>query len=170
MMKTIVSALILLIMFPISSYSGQIGTVAPAFSLVDLNGKVVALEQFKGKVVFLNFWALWCGPCKEELPELDALFRKYREEGFDVIGVSVDPSGENVARFLQKKPVSFTILIDKKGDVADAYLFSSLPTGFIIGRDGTIKYKHMGFGKEFLPIFEKEITGLLKQENIILGR
>jgi peroxiredoxin len=164
MIKTIVGTILLLTTLPIYSHSGQVGTMAPAFTLADLKGKTVELAQFKGKVVLLTFWAPWCGPCKEELPELDALFRKYRTEGLEVIGISVDPSGTNVERFLQKNPVLFTILVDKKGDVADAYRFSALPTAFLIGRNGTIKYKHMGFGKEFVPMYEKEIIELLKQQ------
>ena len=97
----IITVLILLFFVPLHSYSGQIGTMAPAFSLVDLNGRTISLEQFSGKVVFLDFWAPWCLPCKQELPELDKLYKKFRKDGFEVIAISVEPSEKNVAAFLQ---------------------------------------------------------------------
>jgi peroxiredoxin len=164
MIKIIFSTLILLTILPVYSYSGQVGSMAPPFSLVDLTGKTVSLEHLKGKVVFLDFWAPWCAPCKEELPELDKLYRKYGKDGFEVVGISMDTSQAGVSKFLAKVPVTFLVLIDVKGDVSDAYRVSSLPTGFIISKDGTIRYRHLGFGSDFLPIYEKEIEELLKSK------
>ena len=161
--KNIITVLVLLFVVPLPGYSGQIGTMAPAFSLVDLNGKVITLEQFKGKVVFLDFWAPWCIPCREELPELDKLNKKFHNEGLEVIGISIDASEKNVAAFLKKVPLGVHIVIDKKNEVSDAYRVSSLPTGFIIGRDGIIQRIHKGFSRESIPIYEKEIDALLKQ-------
>ncbi len=80
-----------------------------------------------------------------------------------MIGIDTDDSETLVKEFLQKNPLSFTILIDKKGSVYREYRFRTLPTAFIIGRDGVIRYRHMGFGKEYLPMYEKEIIELLKQ-------
>jgi peroxiredoxin len=158
----IVTVLTLLFFVPPHSYSDQIGTVAPAFSLVDVNGRTVALEQLRGKVVFLDFWAPWCIPCKQELPELDKLQKKFGSYGLEVIGISIEPSEKNVAAFLQKVPLSVHIVIDKKNEVSDAYRVSSMPTGFIIGRDGTIRCRHVGFDRGLLPLYEKEITELLR--------
>lgn len=148
---------------PLLGYSAEVGGKAPAFNLKDLNGNTVTLESLKGKVVFLDFWATWCGPCKEEFPELDALYRKYGKEGFEVVGISVDKSESNVADFLKKRPVSFTILTNTKGDVAEAYGLPGMPTGFIIGKDGVIRYRHAGFSKAFLPVYEKEIVELIRK-------
>ena len=161
--KCIFTLLFLLFFVPIRCYSEQIGTMAPAFSLVDVNGSVVMLEQFKGKVVFLDFWAPWCIPCRQELPELDKLYKKFHDDGLEVIGISIDPSEKNVAAFLQKVPLSVHIVIDKKNEVSDAYRVSSLPTGFIVGRDGIIQRIHKGFDKGSLPLYEKEIDALLKR-------
>lgn len=164
-MKVTISALILLVVFlyPLYSHSAGIGDAAPAFSLKDINGNTVTLESLKGKVVFLDFWGTWCGPCKEEFPELDALYKKYGKDGFEVVGISVDKSESNVAEYLKKRPVSFTILTNTKGDVAEAYGIPGMPTGFIIGKDGVIRYRHVGFSKAFLPVYEKEIVELLKK-------
>ncbi len=164
-MKSVTTALILVaaILHPLCSYSAEIGGKAPAFSLKDIKGNIVTLESLKGKVVFVDFWATWCGPCKEEFPELDALYKKYGKDGFEVVGISVDKSESNVAEFLKKRPVSFTILTNTNGDVAEAYGLPGMPTGFIIGKDGVIRYRHVGFSKAFLPVYEKEIVELLKR-------
>ena len=158
----LIAACLFMLLQPVYSYAGQAGTVAPSFSLADLNGKTITLEQFRGKVVFLNFWALWCGPCREELPELDRLYRKYGKEGLEVIGICMETSEARVISFLRKVRVTFPILMDKNGDTAEAYRFSGLPSGFIIGRDGVIRHRHTGYGRELLPEYEKEIMELLK--------
>lgn len=164
-LKTIIAALFIfcLIISPFSAYSGCVGDIAPSFTLKDLNGNTVTMDSFKGKVVFLDFWASWCGPCKEELPELELLYKKYGKDGFEVIGVSVDKSESNIAEFLKKRPVSFTVLTNIKGDVAEAYGLPGMPTGYIIGKDGVIQHRHVGFAKAFLPVYEKEIVELLKK-------
>ena len=158
-----VLALFCLSMSPFKAYSAGIGETAPVFSLKDINGNTVTLDSLKGKVVFLDFWATWCGPCKEEFPELDALYKKYNKDGLEVVAVSVDKSESNVGEFLKKRPVSFTILTNTKGDVAEAYGLPGMPTAFIIGKDGEIKHRHAGFSKAFLPVYEKEIAELLKK-------
>ena len=164
-MKTVIVALFIFcfIISPFAAYACAVGDNAPSFALKDLNGNTVTLDSFKGKVVFLDFWASWCGPCKEELPELELLYKKYGKDGFEVIGVSVDKSESNVAEFLNKRPVSFTILTNIKGDVAEAYGLPGMPTGYIIGKDGKIQHRHVGFTKAFLPVYEKEIVELLKK-------
>jgi len=163
MIKIIAIALIILCMVPVYASPGQIGTMAPAYCLIDLNGQMITPAQFKGKVVFLDFWAIWCKSCREELPELNRLYMKFREEGFTIIGISVDASQARVAAFLKKLPVTFPILIDQKGDVAEAYRFSGLPAGFLIDRDGIIRKQYKGFAMDLLPLYEKDISDLLKQ-------
>jgi thiol-disulfide isomerase/thioredoxin len=161
--KVIVLTYLLALALPICAIAGQVGTLAPDFSLTDLKGNAVTLKQFKDKVVFLDFWAPWCDPCREEFPALDALYKKYRNDGLEVIGIDIDDSEKVAAEFLQKIPVTFTILIDKKGISRRAYGFRMLPTAFIIGRDGVIRNVHIGFGKEFVQMYETEIAKLLKQ-------
>ena len=160
MNKLIVSTLFLMLIATASASAGQIGEKAPSFALPDMHGRTISLEQFSGKVLFVTFWAPWCITCKVELPELDALYRKYGKDGLEVMGVSVTGE-EEVSTFLRKVPVNLPILIDKKNEASDAYGVTSLPTGFIIGRDGIIRWVHKGFSKDMLPFYEKEIKALL---------
>jgi peroxiredoxin len=162
--KTVIITLMLAVTLPVFANAGQVGTSAPDFSLMDLNGTAATLQQFRGKVVFLDFWAPWCDPCREEFPSLDALYKKYNKDGLEIIGISIDPSEELITEFLRKVPVAFPVLIDKKSATRRAYNLRTLPTAFIVGRDGVIRYMHMGFGKEFLQMYEKEIVELLKQQ------
>jgi peroxiredoxin len=162
-MKIISTLFLFLLLFPLAADSAQVGQPAPAISLKDMKGNIVTLESFKGKVVFLDFWAPWCIPCKEELPELDRLYKKYWKDGFEIVGICLDTPKARVTKFLQKVPVTFQILMDKQGDAAEAYRFSGLPAGFLIDRDGIIRKQYKGFARDLLPLYEKEISDLLKQ-------
>jgi thiol-disulfide isomerase/thioredoxin len=126
--------------------TASLGKPAPAISLKDLDGKDVALSQYKGQVVLVNFWATWCAPCREEIPELIAMQRKYGPKGFTVLGIAMDEEGESVvAPFVQKErfavegqasPMSYPILL---GNDAAAEKFGGLlgyPTSVLISRDG----------------------------------
>jgi peroxiredoxin len=148
---------------PSIAQASQEGTPAPVFSLRDQTGGTITLEQFKGKVVLLDFWTPWCIPCREELPELDRLYKKFQHEGFIVVGIAVDASTEGVAKFLQKVPVSFPVLMDIKSTVAESYRLVNMPTGYLIGRNGVIRHTYKGFEKDLLPQYEKNITQLLTQ-------
>lgn len=161
-MRTVISILMFFLSFPVCVFSAQTGSIAPVFILGDTQGRHVSLDDFKGKVIFLDFWAPWCVPCKEELPELEMLYSKYRREGLEVVAVAVGSSEKTVSKFLRKISVSYTVLLDDKEEAAEKYGCSHMPTGYLIGRDGVIHYIHKGFGKEFLPVYEKEIVELLK--------
>lgn len=164
-MKVVAAALASLVVLvsPFYAHSAGVGDKVPAFSMKDIKGNTVTLDSLNGKVVFLDFWATWCGPCKEELPALDAIYQKYAKDGLEIVAVSVDKSEENVAEFLAKKPVSFTVLTDKTGKLASSFSLVGMPTAFIIGKDGVIVHKHAGFSKSFLSVYEKEIVELLKK-------
>jgi len=162
-MKAIITAFMFLLLVHLDAVSAQVGSPAPPFSLKDLKGNTVNFSGFKGKVVFLDFWAPWCLACKEELPELEGLYRIYNRKGFEVIAVAVESSEKSVSRFLQRIAVSYPVVLDNNGALSEAYRCSHMPTGYIIGREGILRYIHRGFGKDSLPIYEKEIVELLKQ-------
>ncbi len=118
---------------------------APDFSLVDLHGKKVALQQFRGKIVLLNFWATWCGPCKEEMPFLEILYQQFKEKEFVLLTVSVDYEGPKpVQEFISKQRYTFPVLLDPKCEVLDLFDVKGIPTTFIIDKKGKLLGKAIG--------------------------
>jgi cytochrome c biogenesis protein CcmG, thiol:disulfide interchange protein DsbE len=132
---------------------------APDFSLPDLNGKPLALSDYRGKVVLLDFWATWCDPCRDEIPRFVALQEKYRDRGFQIIGISIDDSPEPVRQFQQQFRMNYPIVM---GNAKVAELYGGilgLPVAFLIGPDGRIAAKHLGATD--VSVFEKEIVSML---------
>jgi len=142
------------------SVSGKERKPAPSFTLKDADGKPVSLADYKGKVVLLNFWATWCGPCKIEIPWFVEFEQKYKDRGFSVVGVSMDDEGwEAVKPWLAKNTVNYRILVgDDK--VAQAYGgVESLPTTFVLDQNGRIVNQHVGLVSK--SDYENEIRKLL---------
>ena len=130
------------------------GKIAKDFTLKDLKGNSVSLSDFKGKIVFLNFWATWCAPCRHEMPSMEKLHNKYKGGDLVVLAVSTDRKGEEVVKpFIDEHGYTLPILIDSASDVSDEYGVFALPTTFIIGRDGKIVEMIQG-GREW---YEKEV-------------
>lgn len=118
---------------------------APEFCLEDLEGKAIELKTFKGKVILLNFWATWCGPCKEEMPSMETLYQRFDKKDFALLGVSVDfEAREEVRRFIGKKGYTFPILLDPKGKVLDLYGVKAIPSSFLINKRGVILGRAIG--------------------------
>ena len=116
-----------------------VGSLAPDFTLTDLDGNSVRLADFRGQAVFLNFWATWCPPCRAEMPDIEALHRKYRDRGVVVLGVDLRESESTVRTYLERGGYTWTFLIDTTGRVASAYRVSAIPTSFFIDREGVIR-------------------------------
>ncbi len=133
---------------------------APSITLEDLKGKKVELKSFKGKVIFLNFWATWCGPCKEEMPSMEALYQQFKEKDFVFLTISVDYEGTKpVKEFIEKRRYTFPVLVDQKNETLDLYDVKGIPTTFIIDKQGRMLGKAIGPRNWQSP----EITSLLKQ-------
>ena len=133
---------------------------APDFRLEDLSGKKVELKHFKGKVIFLNFWATWCGPCKEEMPSMEALYEKFKERSFAFLAISVDyEEKKKVKEFIDKHHYTFPVLIDPKGLTLDLYKVKGIPTTILIDKKGRMVGKAIG------PVDWKhpEIVNILNQ-------
>jgi peroxiredoxin len=120
-------------------------SVAPDFTLNAQGGKSVELTQFKGQVVMLNFWASWCGPCRQEMPLLDSIYKKYSKLGFTMIGVNVEPDSKAANDWLKQTPVSFPILYDTDSKVSKLYGVSGMPSTVIVDRKGTVRMIHHGY-------------------------
>jgi peroxiredoxin len=121
------------------------GPPAPNFTLQGLDGRMVSLSDYKGKVVFLNIWATWCPPCITETPSIDKLHKIFEDEDFALLAVSIDEGGKKVVEnFMKKKKLSFPVLLDPEGSVARLYRTTGVPESFIIRKDGTVDSKVEG--------------------------
>lgn len=141
----------------------EAGQPAPQFTLPSLaQDKPTALDSFKGKVVYLDFWASWCAPCRTSFPILNKLHEKLKAQGFEVVAINVDEDKSNAEKFLKEIPVSFTVLRDATGEWADKqYAVESMPTSFIIDKQGVIQMVHKGFTSDDVAELEHKITELL---------
>ena len=132
--------------FKLSEIPGfEKGVSAPNFNLPDLNGNMVSLTDFKGKVVLLNVWATWCLPCVEEMPSMEKLYQKLKDEGLVILSVSIDEKGAEVVRpFMKNHKLSFPALTDAEGKTKTLYQITGVPESFIIDKDGSIVEKIIG--------------------------
>ena len=147
---------------PCSIFAGVSGPAAPDFTLADVHGKKVSLSGFRGKVVILNFWATWCGPCEAEMPSLNTLYQEFKSKGLVVIAISVDPTEKSVLSFIAEKKPAFPVLLDKNKEVYfDSYAVMGLPAAFIIDRSGVLVEKIMGEQEWDSPKMKEKILNLL---------
>ena len=140
----------------------EVGSIMPEYSAMWLDGTKFVLHERRDKVVLLNLWATWCGPCRFEIPELQTLHDKYAPQGFEVIGVSVDESGvESVRDFVKEHEMTYPVVLDAEGKLANVFQTSVLPTSVIIDRNGKIVWKKFGAIMPDDPDLKKAIESAL---------
>ena len=139
---------------------GQAKETAPNFSLKNSTGKSVELAKLHGKVVVVNFWATWCGPCRAEIPGMLDVYEKYREKGLEIVGISVDRDGWSVINpFVKKLNITYPVVLGD-GGVADAYGgIDAIPTTFFVDRTGHLLFRHVGYMSK--EDFEKAVKSYL---------
>ncbi|MET0498560.1 MAG: TlpA disulfide reductase family protein [Steroidobacteraceae bacterium] len=147
----------------VSSLVGASASVAPGFSLSSRTGDKVSLEQLKGQVVMLNFWASWCGPCRAEMPLLEQMYKRYSPLGFTLIGVNVDAETKDAEKWLAATPVTFPVLFDTKSDVSKLYDVDAMPSSVFIDRKGNVRYLHRGYKAGDESEYLNQIRALLKE-------
>jgi peroxiredoxin len=133
---------------PLTSGGPIVGREAPDFALRNAEGEIVRLGDLRGKVVFVNFWATWCGPCKEELPDIQKLYDEKRAEGLEVLAVNYQDNAEDARAFFTDLGIDLPMLLDSNGAVYDQYRLQGLPDSFFIDRDGNLAAVHYGFLNE----------------------
>lgn len=123
----------------------------------------IQLHELKGQVVYVDFWASWCSPCRKSFPWLNEMYQKYGSQGFKVIAVNVDSDRQLANEFLKEYQVDFTIGYDAKGELASAFKVQGMPSSFLIDRNGVIRHTHIGFREKETKAMEGKIQALLKE-------
>lgn len=156
--------LFLSLIFWSTDYSfSKTNSVAPDFTLNAICGKRVTLSQFRGKVVILNFWSIWCGPCLVEMPSLNKLYLEFKNKGLVVIAVAEDPAEKPVRSYIQEKSLAFPVLMDKERKVYFKYSLFGIPVTFLIDKKGVIVEKFIGERDWSSPQIKEKISKLLKK-------
>jgi len=139
------------------------GQTAPDFSLRSASGQNLRLSEYRGDVVMINFWATWCGPCRQEMPLLDELFTRYERVGFSLLGVNIDDDSRRAMKMIEDLGVSFPVLFDENKEVSKLYQVEAMPVTVIIDREGTVRYVHQGYKPGYEEHYLTEIRSLLRE-------
>ncbi|QFU75564.1 TlpA family protein disulfide reductase [Halioglobus maricola] len=166
MIRALLLALICCLGAPVSAAVKSGDEALPlSYPTLPLDGSQTALADLRGKVVYLDFWASWCGPCRLSFPQLEALRQEFGPQGFEVLAVSVDEDVDDALEFLQQVPVSYPIVWDPQGESPASWGILGMPTAYLIGRDGVINRVHQGFRKGDGARLREEIIKLLGESS-----
>ena len=161
--KTLLAALLFQTALSATPALAEITGAAPDFSLPGMDNTTVNLSDYKGKVVYVDFWASWCSPCKDSFPWMSAMQRKYADKGVEFIAINVDRKSADAEKFLKETPADFTIAFDHKGKTPKAYEVMGMPTAFLIGKDGKVLHSHIGFSETDKLNYERNIQMAIKR-------
>lgn len=158
----------ILVIFTLAVFAAdapEIGQAAPQFQGTTLDGKKIQLNEFQGKVVLIDFWASWCGPCREEMPFLIELDHRYHKSPFEIIAINIDDKLQNAKRFMGQLPdeITFTVVQDPKQQIPPKYDLKGMPSSLLLDKNGIIRFWHTGFKESNKDNYISEIDGLLKE-------
>jgi peroxiredoxin len=143
--------------------SVQLSTAAPDFTLRSVDGPNLRLQEQRGRVVMVNFWASWCGPCRQEMPHLNKLYDKYRGAGFVLLGVNIDDNARTATDLSAKLGLKFPVLLDTDKTVSRLYEMGAMPSTVVIDREGRVRYLHRGYRDGVEITYDEQIRSLLKE-------
>jgi peroxiredoxin len=157
--------LAVMLAWPGASAAVEAGAPAPELTapLLGEGHAAAQLERLRGQVVYVDFWASWCVPCRQSMPALDALYRRHHGAGFTVIGVNKDVALADARRFLDRVPVSFPLVSDGKDALARAFDVRAMPSGYLVDRAGIVRFVHRGFTEASAAELESRVTALLRE-------
>ncbi len=157
-----IASLIALLVIASTLYaaSSLLGKTAPDFTLRSNAGDNKKLSELRGKVVMLNFWATWCGPCRQEIPKLTELKSLHDEYDFELLGINIDEDRAKALRLAKKLSVNFPILFDETKQVSKNYSIDAMPMTILIDRDGTVRYVHRGYKENYIGLYQQQIKKL----------
>ncbi len=155
----------ILVIFTASSLAASSleGQVAPDFVLKSASGENLRLSEYRGDVVLINFWATWCGPCRQEMPLLDDLYGRYQRVGFSLLGVNIDDDSRRAMKMVQELGVNFPVLFDESKEVSKLYKVEAMPVTVLVDREGRIRHVHNGYKPGYEEKYLTEIRSLLRE-------
>ena len=139
------------------------GDPVPSLRLAAGDGKTVSLADYKGKVVLIDFWASWCGPCRSAFPAINGLYEELRDRGFEAVAVNLDEKRQDADRFLADRPHTLTVLFDPNGGSATAFGLGGMPSSFVVDREGRVRFAHTGYTPATLEDYRREVLSLLRE-------
>ena len=143
--------------------SGLEGQVAPDFALKSSTGENLRLSEYRGDVVMINFWATWCGPCRQEMPLLDELYTRYERVGFSLLGVNIDDDSRRAMQMIEDLGVSFPVLFDARKEVSELYEVEAMPVTVLVDREGNVRYVHHGYKPGYEDKYLDQVRSLLRE-------
>ena len=156
--------LLVFILLPLSVSAISVGDTVPSFKARTIDGsKSVAVEDYRGKVILIDFWASWCPPCLKSLPKYNDLRREIGTDDFEIVAVNVDENTEDAKKFLAKHPVSYPIAKDPKGILPGVFGVKAMPTSYLVDKNGVVKYVHAAFKEGDIEKLRVEIEKLIAQ-------
>ncbi len=139
------------------------GLPAPDFALKSSTGENLRLSEYRGDVVMINFWATWCGPCRQEMPLLDQLYTRYERVGFSLLGVNIDDDSSRALDMMKELGVSFPVLFDARKEVSQLYNVDAMPVTVLVDREGNVRYVHKGYKPGYEDMYLDQIRSLLRE-------
>ena len=143
--------------------SGLTGQTAPDFVLKSATGENIRLSEYRGDIVMINFWATWCGPCRQEMPLLDELYGRYQRVGFNLLGVNIDDDSRRAMAMVNELGISFPVLFDEDKKVSKLYEVEAMPLTVLLDREGTVRHVHHGYQPGYEQKYLNEIRSLLRE-------
>jgi len=143
--------------------SGLEGQEAPDFALKSSTGENLRLSEYRGDVVMINFWATWCGPCRQEMPLLNELYTRYERVGFNLLGVNIDDDSRRAMQMIDEMGVSFPVLFDSRKEVSNLYEVEAMPVTVLVDREGNVRYVHHGYKPGYEDKYLDQVRSLLRE-------
>ena len=162
-LRRLLCAAPLLACVPASALTVQPSGIAPDFTLRSMDGPNLRLAEQRGQVVMVNFWATWCGPCRQEMPHLNKLYDKYRDSGFVLLGVNIDDNAGKATDLATKLGLKFPVLLDTDKTVSRLYDMGTMPATVVIDRAGKVRYLHRGYRDGYELMYDQQVRALLKE-------
>ena len=155
----------ILVTFTVSTLAASSleGQAAPDFVLRSATGENLRLSEYRGDVVLINFWATWCGPCRQEMPLLNDLYGRYQRVGFNLLGVNIDEDSRRAMQMVQELGVNFPVLFDENKEVSKLYEVEAMPVTILVDREGIVRHVHHGYKPGYEEKYLTEIRSLLRE-------